>query len=74
MLVHPTKFHWGNFAEGTRVRCRCTSNVHWYTSSIVQKNDDGTYTVAWDDGNQEDKIKAAKKSALTGDVFMNGIR
>ena len=40
----------------------------------MQKNDDGTYTVAWDDGNQEDKIKAAKKSALTGDLFMNGIR
>ena len=48
------------------MRCRCTSNVHWYTSSIVQKNDDGTCTVAWDDGNQEDKIKAAKNICFDG--------
>jgi ankyrin repeat protein len=52
--------HDRDFAEGTRVRCRYSSSGHWYTATIAQKNDDGTYTVAWDDGDQEDKIKAAK--------------
>jgi ankyrin repeat protein len=44
--------------EGARVRCRYSANDNWYMARIVQRSDDGRYSVAWEDGDTKDTIKA----------------
>lgn len=52
------KFFVGDIVKGLFLQ------AHWYLATIAQVNDDGTYEVEWDDGDDVDKTKKADELQL----------
>jgi len=44
----------GNLATGSQLQAYYTPTYKWYDAQITAKNDDGTYEIAWNDGDTKD--------------------